>query len=140
MIPLPPSTFARGVAKVCLGSALLLSLFISLAAAGSAGSKPNILFLFADDQTFAAVREFGLTYIDTPNLDRLVRRGTTFTHAYNMGSWSGAVCVASRTMLMTGRSLYDAGDHDRELAAEVEKGVMWPQLMKQAGYRTYFTG
>ena len=140
MIPLPPSTFARGVAKVCLGSALLLSLFISLAAAGSAGSKPNILFLFADDQTFAAVREFGLTDIDTPNLDRLVRRGTTFTHAYNMGSWSGAVCVASRTMLMTGRSLYDAGDHDRELAAEVEKGVMWPQLMKQAGYRTYFTG
>ena len=35
--------------------------------------------------------------IDTPNLDRLAKRGTQFTRAYNMGSWSGAVCVASRT-------------------------------------------
>ncbi|MBT5902043.1 MAG: sulfatase-like hydrolase/transferase [Opitutaceae bacterium] len=108
--------------------------------APAAGSKPNVLFLFADDQTYAAVREYGLTDIDTPNLDRLVKRGTTFTHAYNMGSWSGAVCVASRTMLMTGRSLYDAGAHDKKLAAEIERGVMWPQLMKEAGYRTYFTG
>ena len=43
-------------------------------------------------------------------------------------------------MLMTGRSLYDAGAHEKRLATEVSNGVMWPQLMKQAGYRTYFTG
>ncbi|GAB5561277.1 MAG: sulfatase-like hydrolase/transferase [Synoicihabitans sp.] len=123
--------------------ALLIAGLVNVVVAdhhGAKGSKPNILFLFADDQTYAAVREFGLTDIDTPHLDRLVKRGTTFTHAYNMGAWSGAVCVASRTMLMTGRSLYDAGAHDRQLAAEIKKGVMWPQLMKQAGYRTYFTG
>lgn len=123
-----------------LGFTFLLNSLLADHHVSAAGSKPNVLFLFADDQTYAAVREYGLTDIDTPNLDRLVRRGTTFTHAYNMGSWSGAVCVASRTMLMTGRSLYDAGSHEKKLAAEVDRGVMWPQLMKAAGYRTYFTG
>ena len=43
------------------------------------------------------------TDIETPNIDQLVIAGTTFSHAYNMGSWSGAVCVESRTMLITGR-------------------------------------
>ncbi|MDB4384805.1 sulfatase-like hydrolase/transferase [Opitutaceae bacterium] len=123
-----------------LGSTFLLNSLSGDHHTSAAGSKSNVLFLFADDQTYAAVREFGLTDIDTPNLDRLVKRGTTFTHAYNMGAWSGAVCVASRTMLMTGRSLYDAGSHEEILAAEVDRGVMWPQLMKDAGYRTYFTG
>lgn len=45
------------------------------------GSRPNILFIFADDLTYEAVQEFGLVDIDTPNLDRLVKQGTTFTHA-----------------------------------------------------------
>ena len=44
----------------------------------AAPQKPNVLFLFADDLTYEAVRAFGHTDIDTPNLDRLVRRGTTF--------------------------------------------------------------
>ncbi len=105
-----------------------------------AGDKPNILFLFADDQCHETIRALGDTDIETPNLDRLVARGTTFTHAYNMGSWSGAVCVASRTMLVTGRSLwrahavYDATDKEREA------GRLWPQRMAEAGYATYFTG
>ncbi len=60
-----------------------------------AQDRPNVLFLFADDFTYEAISAFGHTDIETPNLDRLVSRGTTFTHAYNMGSWSGAVCVAS---------------------------------------------
>ena len=56
-------------------------------------SKINlyILFIFADDQCYMKPsEELGLTDIDTPNLDRLTKAGTTFTRAYNMGSWSGA--------------------------------------------------
>ena len=74
-----------------------------------AKNKPNILFIFADDQCYETIRELGLTDIDTPNLDRLMNSGTSFTRAYNMGSWSGAVWVASRHMLNTGRFLWDAG-------------------------------
>ncbi|MHB9009980.1 MAG: sulfatase-like hydrolase/transferase, partial [Limisphaerales bacterium] len=64
----------------------------------------------------------------------------TFTHAYNMGSWSGAVCVASRTMLFTGRSLWRAHAIYDTTEAEREAGRLWPQMMSRAGYATYFTG
>ena len=61
-----------------------------------AADRPNLLFLFADDFTYEAVSALGYTDIETPNLDRLVKRGTTFTHAYNMGGWNGAICVSHR--------------------------------------------
>ncbi len=105
-----------------------------------ASGKPNILVLFTDDQSFETIRALGHNDIDTPNLDRLVARGTTFTHAYNMGSFSPAVCVASRTMLMTGRSLWSTEKIFRGADAERTAGRFWPQLLAGAGYRTYFTG
>lgn len=106
----------------------------------AAGTKPNVLFLFADDLTYEVIRAFGHTDIDTPNLDKLVARGTTFSHAYNMGSWSGAVCVASRTMLITGRSVWDANSIYNTTDEERRAGVLWPQLLKAAGYQTFMTG
>jgi arylsulfatase A-like enzyme len=57
-----------------------------------------------------------------------------------MGSWSGAVCVASRTMLITGRSVWSANSIYQSTDAERKAGVLWPQLMKSAGYRTFMTG
>jgi hypothetical protein len=75
-----------------------------------------------------------------PNLDRLVGRGTTFTHAYNMGAWGGAVCVASRAMLVTGRTVWRAKAGEKNQPQEVEAGRLWPQRMAAAGYETYFTG
>lgn len=107
-----------------------------------AAEKPNILFLLADDQCYETIRALGHTDIDTPNLDRLVARGATFTHAYNMGSWSGAVCVASRTMLVTGRTVWRANAiyDGRNTDAEREAGRLWPQRMAKAGYETFFTG
>ena len=69
----------------------ILTCSVLPAAQHKQGEQPNILFLFADDLTYEAIRAFGHTDIDTPNIDRLVGSGTTFSHAYNMGSWSGAV-------------------------------------------------
>lgn len=107
-----------------------------------AADKPNILFLFADDFCHEAVNAVGMTDIETPNLDRLANSGTVFTHAYNMGSWSGAVCVASRTMLNTGRYVWRAQKvYDKKaMDGEVERGVLWSQLMGKAGYGTFMTG
>ncbi len=105
-----------------------------------AQEKPNILFLFADDFTFDAISALGRTDIETPNLDELARRGTTFTNAYNMGSWSGAVCVASRNMLLTGRTVWRAEKLAGKTQAESDAGRLWPQLLKQSGYLTYMTG
>ena len=102
--------------------------------------KPNIVFIFADDQCFETIRQFGHVDIDTPNLDRLARRGTTFTHTYNMGSWSGAVCIASRTMLNTGRYLWHAHEIYKTSEQERQAGRFWSEYLKAAGYDTYFSG
>ncbi|MEM7373284.1 MAG: sulfatase-like hydrolase/transferase [Bacteroidota bacterium] len=105
-------------------------------------SKPNIVFLFADDMTYHAVRSLGNMEIHTPNLDRLVNGGTTFTHAYNMGGWHGAVCVASRTMLMSGKSLWRSREsetawRDRDSLALQQS---WGKIMSRNGYNTYMSG
>ncbi|WP_205760853.1 sulfatase-like hydrolase/transferase [Luteolibacter luteus] len=119
--------------------AALFLIFPLLAA--RAAEKPNVLVLFADDMAWKTVRSLGHEDIDTPNLDRLAARGTTFTHAYNPGGWHGAICVASRTMLMTGRPLWQAKAAEPRLGPDfVERGKMWPQQMAAQGYRTCFAG
>jgi len=105
-----------------------------------AADKPNILFIFADDQCYETVHAFGNEEIETPNLDQLAGDGLTFSHAYNQGSWSGAVCVASRTMLNTGRFLWHANAVYGKSEQERQAGRFWSEYMRDAGYDTYFTG
>lgn len=100
--------------------------------------RPNLLFIFADDQCFDTIHALGNDEVHTPNLDRLVRQGTTFTTAYNMGSWTGAVCVASRTMLNTGKFVWRARNQD--LRATISNQSTWSQLLRNAGYETYMSG
>jgi arylsulfatase A-like enzyme len=96
-------------------------------------SRPNILFLFADDQRADTINAHGNPHIETPNLDRLVRKGYSFRRNYCFGSNSGAVCVPSRAMLMSGRH-YFAVDH------QLTDVVTLPQLLGQNGYTTFATG
>ena len=118
-----------------------LTLFVALVVSSLlSAEKPNILFIFADDQCYETIGALGHTDIDTPNLDRLANQGTAFTHTYNMGGWHGAICVASRTMINTGRFLWRARDLEPNLAQEISNDRMWSQLMHNAGYETFFTG
>jgi arylsulfatase A-like enzyme len=134
---------------------LLLVILLAAPVLSRAADKPNVLFIFADDMCYETIGALGLTDIDTPNLDRLVKRGTTFTRAYNMGSWSGAVCVASRHMLITGRYIWRAEQASNLLggrrkgnknplpnqeAKQKEFDGLWPQVLKRQGYQTFFTG
>ena len=104
--------------------------------------KPNIVFLFTDDQTYTAVSALGNPVISTPNIDALFKNGTTFTHAYNMGAWNGAVCAASRAMLSSGRSLWHANDFRQNWIKGDSVALLqtWGKLMEQQGYDTYMTG
>jgi len=127
-----------------------LTILLSVTVSAAYAEKPNILFIFSDDQCYETIRAHGYTDIDTPNLDRLVGEGTTFSHAYNMGSWSGAVCVASRHMLNTGTFVWRAQKISENIGKPkpAHEGIpnfpaenlMWSQLMKSGGYNTYFTG
>ena len=84
----------------------MIRLLLALVLSGTflpAKKKPNILFLFADDQRADTIAAHGNPHIQTPHLDRLAREGFSFRKNYCAGSFSGAVCVASRAMLMTGQ-------------------------------------
>lgn len=102
--------------------------------------KPNILFIFADDQTYLGVNALGNPEVITPHLDKLAHSGVTFTHTYNMGGWNGAICVASRAMINTGRFIWHANESQKNYPTMKENGQFWSLLMKNAGYDTYMTG
>lgn len=103
-------------------------------------AKPNIVFIFADDMTYSALHALGNDEVETPNLDNLVRNGTSFTHAFNMGGWNGAICVASRYMIISGRSIWDAQKMAANWSQGREMEKTWGRLMEDSGYETYMTG
>ena len=104
------------------------------ASAAAADSKrPNVLFLFSDDQRFDTVAALGNKEIRTPNLDKLVARGTAFTHHYIQGGVHGAICVSSRAILHTGQSLWRA-------MQGINTDPLLGQVLGQAGYVTFATG
>jgi arylsulfatase A-like enzyme len=99
--------------------------------------RPNILFFFTDDQRFDTIHALGNEYIITPNLDWLVEHGAAFTNAYIMGGTSGAVCMPSRAMLWTGRTLFHIQEQGQGIAPE---HVMLGETLQQAGYTVFGTG
>jgi len=118
----------------------LLFLFIAISLTSCVKKKPNIIFIFADDQCYNTVHALGNNEIITPNLDKLSEQGVTFTHAYNMGAWNGAVCLASRAMLNTGRSVWRTYGYESHQQDLVDRREMWGLLMQDAGYDTYMSG
>ncbi|MCG8308744.1 MAG: sulfatase-like hydrolase/transferase [Cytophagales bacterium] len=117
--------------------------------------RPNILFIIADDQDASTLDAYGDKICDTPNLDKLSKEGITFTAAHHMGSWSGAVCTPSRTMIMTGRNvwrtkglptrtkpdeyMHEPAKHFANLTTEDPAFYSMPALLKRAGYETFRT-
>lgn len=99
--------------------------------------KPNILFLLTDDQSFNTIHALGNKEVFTPNMDRLVAEGTTFTHAHIMGGNTGAICMPSRAMLMTGKYVQNLSKGEGAIA---ESDKTMPEVLKNAGYTTFATG
>ncbi len=117
-----------------------------LSSADANGSKPpNILFILVDDQSAFTLKAYGNTVCDTPNLDRLAAEGMTLDAAYHMGSWSGAVCTPSRTMMMTGRTLWhipgkgNPNDGNPNLVPANMPDFTMPAVFNRAGYDTFRT-
>ena len=109
----------------------MLALFASVVRAGDA--KPNILFLFADDQRADTIAALGNPIIKTPSLDRLAHRGLAFDRAYMQGGFNGATCVPSRAMLLSGRNLFHIDE-------KLMRDATWPEAFGKAGYTTFVSG
>ena len=97
------------------------------------GKRPNILFLFSDDQRPDAIGAYGNRHIITPHIDRLVMNGFSFRQAYCMGSIHSAVCQPSRAMLLGGRTLY-------RVPMDLNGVKTFPEVLRESGYITFGTG
>ena len=86
---------------------LCFSLGLLSAAETKQTSRPNILLIVVDDQSPFDFKIYNdQSILDAPNIEKLAKDGMVFDRAYQMGSWSGAVCTPSRHMIMTGRSVW----------------------------------
>lgn len=112
----------------------LLYCVLTAATTASAATKPrNVLLIYSDDQRADTIHALGNSHIQTPHLDSLVARGTAFTRAYCMGGLQGAVCVPSRAMLMTSRSLW-------RIEENLKGQQTWPEQFAAAGFASFITG
>lgn len=111
-------------------------------------SKPNILFILADDQRYGTLGIDEIDAVATPNLDKLAQSGVRFNNCYILGAPHGAVCSPSRAMLMTGRHFWHLPSSMHtvwapELKPE-QKGnceyITLPEVLKENGYYTFTTG
>jgi arylsulfatase A-like enzyme len=106
-----------------------------------ATSRPNIVFIMADDLGYADVGCYGRPDLRTPNIDRLAENGVRFLQAYA----NSAVCSATRTALITGRYQdrlsvgLDEPLTDRNVGLPPDTPTL-PSLLKQAGYGTTLVG
>ena len=106
--------------------------------AQSSASKPNIIFIMADDLGYGDLGCYGQKTIRTPNIDRLAAEGMRFTQVY-AGS---TVCAPSRCTLMTGKHQGHAlvrGNRNPEVALRPEDGTV-AEVLKRAGYTTALYG
>lgn len=100
-------------------------------------SQPNIVFLFADDQSTYSVGCYGNNDVITPNMDQLGRDGLIFDKHYN----TTAICMASRGNVFTGMYEYKTGCNfgHGDMHADVWS-KSYPVLLREAGYLTAFAG
>jgi arylsulfatase A len=100
-------------------------------------SRPNIIFVLADDYGVGEVGCYGADNYRTPNIDRLAREGLRFTNAY-----TAPLCGPSRAVILTGRYAFHTGATNQDATGEFKPSVekMIPSFLKPAGYVTSAVG
>ena len=102
-----------------------------------AESRPNIIFLFTDDQSSYSLGCYGNKDVQTPHIDDLSLSGMTFDHHYD----TTAICMASRVSVMTGLYEYRHGcNFDHGPLTEKLWKTSIPSASARAGYLTAFAG
>ena len=124
-------------ALCCVGWIFIV---MGMTAAAGAGSRPNIVLIYADDLGFGDAGCYGATRVQTPNIDRLAREGLRFTDGHS----ASATCTPSRYALLTGEYAWrrkGTGILSGEAPLIITPGrTTLASLLKQAGYTTGVVG
>jgi arylsulfatase A-like enzyme len=147
---LDPKTRLRSLLGRCLTIWVMTSILLAQAVAAT---KPNIVFILADDLGYTDIACYGSRYYETPNIDKLAAQGMRFTDGYTCGP----NCQPTRAALMSGQygprtGVYTVGGIDRfnwqsRPLRPVDNVVKLPltvrtlpQALKDAGYATAIFG
>jgi len=118
-------------------TAVVLTVFGLSSATAGVTSKPNIIFILADDLGIGSLSCYGADHFQTPNIDKLAQSGMRFEHCY-----AAPLCGPSRALLMTGRYAFHTGmtGNDSGPLLKPGKETMMPTILKPAGYVTAMVG
>ena len=105
--------------------------------AKTSDSKPNIIFILADDLGIGDVSCYGSDNNKTPIIDQLAKGGMQFQHAY-----TAPLCGPSRARILSGRYAFRTGAVNQDRVAEIkpENEVLIPSVLKTAGYTSALVG
>ena len=100
-------------------------------------SKPNIIYVLADDLGIGDVSCYGSDNNKTPIIDKLAQGGIRFTHGY-----TAPLCGPSRAMILTGRYPFRTGAVNQDMVEQIkpENEVLIPSVLKTAGYTSAMVG
>ena len=117
---------------------VLLPLF----ATAAESSRPNIVFVLADDLGIECLSSYGGTSHQTPNIDKLATQGMRFTHCF-----SNPYCSPSRASLLTGRYPFKNGLTEVIFSEQAHANTYlhtdqpsFARQLKHAGYTTAIAG
>jgi len=97
--------------------------------------KPNILFIFTDDHSTAAISAYGSRINKTPALDRLSSEGMRFDQTF----CTNAICAPSRAVILTGKHSHVNGVIDNRKRFDGSQ-MTFPKRLRKAGYQTAMIG
>lgn len=118
------------------GAASVSSLMMPVARAAE-DRRPNIIFMFADDQAKESMGFCGNPVIQTPNMDRLAGDGVFFENAFI----TTPICCSSRASILTGQHMRRHGIEDFHKPVPAEAFAQtYPVVLRDAGYRTAYLG
>jgi arylsulfatase A-like enzyme len=90
------------------------------------------VFILTDQQRFDTIESLGASHMDTPNLDRLVNEGVTFTDCHI----TAPLCVPSRASLFTGYYPHTTGVYSNQDAWQ----TTWVESLSESGYYSVNVG
>jgi arylsulfatase A-like enzyme len=117
---------------------LSLACLLALASGSRLTAAPNILFIYADDQSYKTVGCYpeSWPWVKTPNIDALAKSGVRFQGAY-LGAW----CMPSRASILTGHQPHGIQSMRMEgkypgSTYDPKQCPFWPALFRTNGYHT----
>lgn len=134
--PIPRREFLRRAAMLGAGAAAAALPTARAAPGAPLARRPNLLFVFSDEQSWDMLGCYGNEQIITPNLDRLAAQGVRFNHCVS----SSPVCTPYRGMLMSGQHPLCCGTMYNDIQLLTNNGLSFGQVLRDAGYRMGYVG